>query len=183
MLSYILEEIHLLWFSDTVWHNDPEVSTESKSDPAGILLQGQTQLRRLCVNHPRVVAAIQAGREGSWAQCQTSWHPHRDTIGCDHREPAPRDCEWREWRRQRAVSIWAGKICLSPCDGSAKWVLEPMKSCSALPLLISLLSSTYCPLCISVRLKKNRIVFILHVVFCWFQLDSDWDWDFESISE
>lgn len=76
--SYNLEEKHYLQFSGTAWHNDPEVGSQSKSDPAGILQQGQTQLRRLCVNHPRVVAAIQAGQEGSRAQCQTSWH-HTET--------------------------------------------------------------------------------------------------------
>lgn len=67
MLPQIVAEIHHLRFSDNVWHNDPEVSTQSKSDPAGILQQGHTQLRKLCVNHPRVVAAIQtrAGRKQS----------------------------------------------------------------------------------------------------------------------
>lgn len=98
------------WYGLTQW------PTESKSDPAGILQQGRTQLTRLRVNHPCVaVAAIQAGQEGSGAQCQTSWHPHRHTIGCDRRELTTRDCEWREWRRRPAGLIWAGKICfLSP---------------------------------------------------------------------
>lgn len=44
----------------------------------------------------RAVAVIQAGQEGRGAQCPTSWHPHRDTIGCDRREPTPRDREWCE---------------------------------------------------------------------------------------
>lgn len=102
--------ISVPWYGLTQW------PTESKSDPAGILQQGRTQLTRLRVNHPCVaVAAIQAGQEGSGAQCQTSWHPHRHTIGCDRRELTTRDCEWREWRRRPAGLIWAGKICfLSP---------------------------------------------------------------------
>lgn len=108
--------------SDTVWHDDPEVSSDFRSDRAGILPQGQTQLRRLRVNHPQVVAAIQAGQEGSAAQCQTSWHPRRDTIASHRREQTPWDRGWRERRQRPAVLIWAGKMCFYSCDGSAKWL-------------------------------------------------------------
>lgn len=107
----MLEEMHHLWFTDTESHDDPQVRAESKSDPAGILQQGQTQLRRPCVNHPCVVAGIQAGQEGRGAQCQTSWHPHRDTIGRDCRElsPAGQRVVWTGCGLQPAVFIRAGR--------------------------------------------------------------------------
>ncbi|KAA8589688.1 hypothetical protein FQN60_013053 [Etheostoma spectabile] len=54
-------------FNHTPAETLKEVSPESKRDPAGILHQVPTQLSRLCVNHPRGVAAIQGwtGRKRS----------------------------------------------------------------------------------------------------------------------
>lgn len=102
MLSWITEEIHRLRSHDTVWHNDP-------LSPRVILQASCSKAAHGSQDCVSITPAwrwrrSRPDRKEARAQCQTSWHPRRHTIGL--RSPgADHKGLWVAW--MEAATFWA----------------------------------------------------------------------------